>query len=132
MVDSDRIFLFGLYINSTANKREHLGYLFDRKFRVTTSQAVPRAPVHEAQLALKWMEDEVDYISVHLEVDVIDPGLNPLGNVPNYTGLSFDAAMAAFKTVIRSDKIVGLSIAEVNPDHDADLEMTKQLVKEVC
>jgi arginase family enzyme len=39
--------------------------------------------------------------------------------------------MAAFKTFLRSEKLVGLSVAEVNPDHDPGLKMTKQLIEEV-
>ncbi|ETI27094.1 hypothetical protein G647_09776 [Cladophialophora carrionii CBS 160.54] len=131
VVDNRNILLFGLNINSPANKREHLGYLFDHGFRVTTSQFVHRNPVKEAKAALEWMEDKVDYILVHLDVDVIDPGLCPLGNVPNWTGLSFEATMAAFKTFLSSDKIVGLSIAEVNPDHDPGLRMTTELVDNI-
>ncbi|OCT49515.1 hypothetical protein CLCR_07419 [Cladophialophora carrionii] len=131
VVDNRNILLFGLNINSPANKREHLGYLFDHGFRVTTSQSVQRNPVKEAKAALEWMEDKVDYILVHLDVDVIDPGLYPLGNVPNWTGLSFEATMAAFKTFLRSDKVVGLSIAEVNPDHDPGLRMTTELVDNI-
>ncbi|EXJ61532.1 hypothetical protein A1O7_01960 [Cladophialophora yegresii CBS 114405] len=131
VVDNSNILLFGLNIDSPANKREHLGYLFNHGFRVTTSRAVQRNPVKEAKAALEWMEDKVDHILVHLDVDVIDPGLYPLGNVPNWTGLSFEATMAAFKTFLRSDKVVGLSIAEVNPDHDPGLRLTRELVDNI-
>ena len=83
VVDSSNIAVFGLNVDSPANKREHLGYLFDNGFKVTTSQVVQKGPIKEATAVLKWMEDRVDYIFVHLDVDVIDPGLYPLGNVPN-------------------------------------------------
>lgn len=131
VVDSSNILLFGLNIDSPANKREHLGYLFDNSFRVTTSQSVQKDPRREASAALKWMEERVDYIFVHLDVDVIDPGLYPLGNVPNWTGLSFEGAMAAFKVFLQSEKVIGMSVAEVNPDHDPGLKMTKELVHNV-
>jgi arginase family enzyme len=131
VVDNTNILLFGLNIDAPANKREHLGFLFDHGFRVTTSQSVQRDPIKEAKSALEWMEDNVDYIFVHLDVDVIDPGLYPLGNVPNWTGLSFEATMAALKTFLGSGKVVGLSIAEVNPDHDPGLRMTSQLVDNI-
>ncbi len=77
------------------------------------------------------MEDQVDHIFVHLDVDVIDPGLYPLGNVPNWMGLRFAAAMAAFKTFLQSKKLVGLSVAEVNLDHDPGLKITEPLIKEI-
>lgn len=34
VVDSDNFVLFGLNMDSEVNKRNHLGYLFDNKFRV--------------------------------------------------------------------------------------------------
>ena len=60
----------------------------------------------------------MDYILLHLDVDVIDPGEYPLGNVPNYTGVGFSEIMTALKLFLKSSKIVGLIVAEVNPDHD--------------
>ncbi|KAF2664967.1 Arginase/deacetylase [Microthyrium microscopicum] len=131
VVDNGNIILFGLNIDSPANKREHLGYLFNNNFNVITSQAVQKAPQLRAKEALKWMEDRVDYILVHLDVDVIDPGLFPLGNVPNWTGLGFKETMSAMKIFLKSKKTVGLSVAEVNPDHDPELKMTSQLVEEI-
>ncbi|KAF2229367.1 Arginase/deacetylase, partial [Viridothelium virens] len=131
VVDNSNIVLFGLNINSEANKRDHLGYLFDNNFRVVTSQSVQRAPVESAQAALRWLEERVDYIVVHLDVDVIDPGQFPLCNVSNWTGLGFEETMAAVKVFLKSKKSLALSIAEVNPDHDPGLEMTGRLVDEI-
>lgn len=131
VVDNSNIVLFGLNIDSPANKRPHLGYLFDNQYKVVTSQTVQKAPVQSARAALEWMEERADYILLHLDVDVIDPGLYPLGNVPNYTGLGFGEAMSAVKIFLKSEKVVGLSIAEVNVDHDPGLNMTRQLVDEI-
>ena len=39
--------------------------------------------------------------------------------------------MAAFKTFLQSEKFVGLSVTEVNPDHDPGLKMTQELVKDI-
>lgn len=128
VVDGSNMALFGLNIDATVNKREHLGYLFNRGFRVTTSGAVQRDAVKEATATLKWMEDRVDYIFIHLDLDVIDPGLFPLGNVVNWTGLEFEPAMIAMKVFLKSEKAVGLSVAEVNPDHDPGLKMTERLI----
>jgi arginase len=131
VVDSSNIVLFGLNAHSEANKREHIGYLFDNNFRVFTSQAVQNQPKASATEALKWMEQRVDYIIVHLDVDVIDPGQFPLCNVPNWTGLGFQEAMAALKVLLKSEKTIALSIAEVNPDHDPGLEMTESLIDHI-
>ncbi|KAI9674835.1 MAG: hypothetical protein M1822_009031 [Bathelium mastoideum] len=131
VVDSSNIVLFGLNIDSPANKRDHLGYLLDNNFRVVTSHSVQRAPVENAQAALHWLEELVDYIVVHLDVDVIDPGEFPLCNVPSWTGLGFEETMAAVKIFLKSEKSIALSVAEVNPDHDPGLKMTERLVDEI-
>lgn len=128
VVDAENIALFGLNITSPANKTEHLAYLFNNRFRVTTSDAVQASPIKRAEETLAWMEKKVDYILVHLDVDVIDPGLFPLGNVPSWTGLGFEECMGALKVFLGSEKVVGLSVAEVNVDHDPGLEMTTRLV----
>ncbi|KAF2014397.1 Arginase/deacetylase [Aaosphaeria arxii CBS 175.79] len=132
VVDNENIVLFGLNSTSEANKREHMGYLFDNNFRVITSQAIQRAPEERAKEALQWLESRVDQIVVHLDVDVIDPGEFPLCNVPNWTGLSFKNTMSAVKIFLKSEKCVAFSIAEVNPDHDPGLEMTGKLVDEIA
>ncbi|KAF2651166.1 Arginase/deacetylase [Lophiostoma macrostomum CBS 122681] len=131
VIDNSNIVLFGLNTASEANKREHLGYLFDNNFHVVTSSAVQNAPVTKAREALRWLEERVDHIIIHLDVDVIDPGEFPLCNVPNWTGLGFEECMAALKVFLKSEKAVALSVAEVNPDHDPGLEMTGRLVDEI-
>ena len=131
VVDSSNIVLFGLNIDSSTNKLPHLGYLFDNHYRVITSQAVQANPAERAKVALTWLEERVDFLLVHLDVDMIDPGLFPLANVPSWTGLGFHESMAALKIFLKSSKCVGLSVAEVNPDHDPGLKMTEQLIDEI-
>ena len=131
VVDSSSVVLFGLNSASPANKRDHLGYLFNENFRVITSNAVAKDPETRAKEALNWLEERVDYILLHLDVDVIDPGEYPLGNVPNWTGVGFAETMTSLRQFLKSPKVVGLIIAEVNPDHDPGLEMTGRLVQEV-
>jgi arginase family enzyme len=131
VVDSSNIVLFGFNANSPVPTRQHLGYLLDNSFRVFTSQKVHGASVEEAKVALKWMEDRVDFILVHLDVDVIDPQQFPLCNVPNWTGLGFEEVVDAVQVFLSSDKSVGLSVAEVNPDHDPGLKMTTRLVDKI-
>ena len=108
-----------------------MGYLFNENYRVFTSSAVALDATRRAKEALSWLEERVDYILVHLDVDVIDPGLFPLGNVPNWTGANFPEIMTALKIFLASKKALGLTIAEVNPYHDPGLKMTGRLVDEV-
>jgi arginase family enzyme len=131
VIDNSNIVLFGLNTSSEANKRDHLGYLFDNNFRVVTSTSVQKSPLERAQAALQWLEERVDYVIVHLDVDVIDPGEFPLCHLPNWTGLGFEECMKAVKVFLKSPKCVAMSVAEVNPDHDPRLEMTGRLVDEI-
>lgn len=131
VVGSSNAVLFGLNSSSPANKRDHLGYLFDQNYRVFTSKAVAADAAARATEALRWLEERVDYILVHLDVDVIDPGLFPLGNIPNYTGIEFPDIMKALRIFLASSKAIGLTIAEVNPDHDPGLRMIHRLVDEI-
>ncbi|KAJ4297954.1 hypothetical protein N0V90_005853 [Kalmusia sp. IMI 367209] len=131
VVDNSNIVLFGLNMNSQANRQEHLGYLFDNNHRVFTSKTVQRKPTQSAEAALRWMQERVDYIVVHLDVDVIDPGEFPLSNVPSWTGIGYHETMSAIKTFLKSERCIALSLAEVNPDHDPGLKMTKKLVEDI-
>lgn len=132
VVDSGNIVLFGLNTQSEANKRSHVGYLLDNNFRAFTSQTVQHHPEESAKKALEWMANQgVDYVLVHLDVDVIDPGEFPLCNVPNWTGLGYGEMVRALNVFLKSEKCVGLSVAEVNPDHDPGLEMTRRLVDDI-
>ena len=131
VVDSSNVALFGLNIGLEGNRREQLGYLFDENFQVVTSSAVAQDPVQRAQQALAWLEERVDMIVVHLDVDSIDAGLFPLANVPNFTGATFDVVMQAVRVFMRSEKAAGLVVAEVNPDHDPGSVMTEKLVVEI-
>ncbi|KAK7189118.1 hypothetical protein PSPO01_04705 [Paraphaeosphaeria sporulosa] len=132
VVDETNIVLFGMNSQCEANKRKHLGHLFDNNFRVLTSITAQRTPEESAETALAYMREQgVDHIIVHLDVDVIDPGEFPLCNVPNWTGLGYAQTVRALNIFLGSRKCVGLSIAEVNPDHDPGLVMTRRLVDDV-
>lgn len=131
VVDSSNTVLFGLNIDVASARREHFGYLFDEGYRVITSRAVAWDPVGRAREAIRWLVDvkRVDVVVVHLDVDAIDAGEFPLSNIPNYTGTSLGAIMTTVKEFLSCDKVEGLVLAEVNPDHDADLNMTNRLVE---
>ena len=127
----DNTVLFGVNMAFPGNKRDHLAYLFDHNYKVVSSSSIAKDPVQRAEEALKYLEDKVDVIAVHLDVDSIDPGLFPLANLPNMTGVQFPVMMKALKVLLKSPKAGGLTIAEVNPDHDPGLRMTGRLVNEV-
>lgn len=129
--DASNTVFFGTNMSLAGNKREHLTYLFDNNYKVVSSASVAQQPEQRAQEALKYLEDNVDVIMVHLDVDSIDPQMFPLANIPNFTGVTFEQMMRALKVFLKSEKVAGLTIAEVNPDHDPGLEMVERLTDQV-
>lgn len=125
--DASNTVFFGTNMENPGNRREHLGYLFDNGFKLISSKSVASEPESAARAALAYMQEKVDVIFVHLDVDSIDPRLFPLANVPNFTGVGFETMMLALSVLMESEKLCGLMIAEVNPDHDPELEMVASL-----
>lgn len=129
--NSTNTVLFGTNMALQGNTREHFAWLFDNNYKVVTSSSVAKAPEQRAREALRYLEERVDVILVHLDVDAIDPGSFPLANVPNFTGVKFEQMMRALEVFIQSEKVQGLCIAEVNPDHDPGLEMMEKLTRNI-
>jgi arginase family enzyme len=129
--DATNTVLFSINMSFPGNKPQHLAYLFDNDYKVISSTSVAREPESSAMKALNQLKDSVDIIFVHLDVDSIDPQMFPLANVPNFTGVKFEEMMRALKVLLGSEKVGGLTVAEVNPDHDPGLEMITRLTDEV-
>lgn len=130
--DSSNTVLFGTNMRLQSNTRDHFAYLFDNNYKVVSSTSIAQNPKQRAEEALNYLEERVDVIFVHLDVDSIDPGLFPLANVPNFTGVGFGEMMRALGVFMESDKVQGLCIAEVNPDHDPTLRMVERLTGTVA
>jgi arginase len=128
---ADNMVLFGTNMSLPGNRRDHFAYLFDNNYKVVTSYSIAREPEKRAREALKYLEDRVDVIMVHLDVDAIDPHMFPLANVPNSTGVTFEQMMRALKVFLANEKVAGLTIAEVNPNHDPELAMVGSLAGEI-
>ncbi|KAM0553044.1 hypothetical protein ACHAPJ_007590 [Fusarium lateritium] len=129
--DSSNTVLFGTNMSLPGNKPEHFKYLLDNNYKVVSSASVANDPEQRAEETLKHLEEKVDVIMVHLDVDSIDPGTFPLANIPNYTGVDFEHMMRALKVLLGSEKVGGLTVAEVNPDHDPGLGMVERLTSQI-
>ncbi|KAJ4124273.1 hypothetical protein NW768_009632 [Fusarium equiseti] len=125
--DSSNTVFFGTNMSSPGNKPDHFKYLFDNNYKVVSSASVAKDPEQRARETLDYLEGMVDVIMVHLDVDSIDPGTFPLANVPNFTGVEFEVMMRALRVLLGSSKVAGLTVAEVNPDHDPSLVMVERL-----
>ncbi|MGA2811120.1 MAG: arginase family protein [Candidatus Acidiferrum sp.] len=82
-----------------------------------------------AQNALMLLHAETREFVVHLDTDVLDAGELPSVNVPGSGGLRFDDARAILREVLKSKSLVGLDIAQYNPDKDPDGSGAKNLVE---
>jgi arginase family enzyme len=131
VVDSSNSVIFGLNSALQGNTRSQMGYLMDEGYRVFTSAAVAKDPSLRAKQALRYLEERVDYIFVHLDVDAIDATAFPLANIPNRTGAGFEQVMTSMKIFLSSPKVCGICVAEVNVDHDPGLKMTGMLIDEL-
>lgn len=125
--------LFGL--NTTDQgviPREHLTYLLDNHYRVFSSTAISHSTDAARTCATQALEhltvNGCDTIVVHVDVDAIDAKEFPLGNLPRYTGISFEQFMAALDVFVADQRVLGLNLTEMNPDRDTGLTMTRQLV----
>lgn len=130
--DSSNTVLFGTNMSLPGNKSEHFKYLFDNNYKAVSSSSVAGDPGQRARETLEYLEAKVDVIMVHLDVDSIDPGTFPLANVPNFTGVEFENMMKALKVLLGSTKVAGLTVAEVNPDHDPGLVMVERLASHIA
>jgi arginase len=89
----------------------------------------------QAQGAAKSAQDALVHLHagtrpfvLHLDTDVIDQEEFPAVNVPASGGLSFDQVRTALAEFAKSESLVGLDVAQYNPDRDPDGSAAKKLV----
>lgn len=78
--------------------------------------------------ALAQLEDKIDKLLVHFDVDVIDAAEFPVADVPHSHGLGFQEAMDALSVFLKHPKFVGLVITEFNAQRDREGSFARQLV----
>jgi len=70
---------------------------------------------------------QFERLLIHLDVDVIDYNDLPLAeNYSKNKGLSYSHTLALLQVLLKSPKIAGLTLAEVNPDHGSENGSTIQ------
>lgn len=126
-INPNNIALYG--IDPTQPTPAHFCYLLDNHFRVLTNAVVSKSPIDAMRTAIGYLDSRCDEILLHLDVDVVDSAEWPLGNYPSYGGLSFDTVMSGIQYALtKCEKIIGMSVTEVNPNNDPDGRMVTQLV----
>jgi arginase len=81
-----------------------------------------------AQEALAHLHAEARDFVLHVDLDVIAEEEFPAVNVPGSGGLGFDDVRASFHEIARHKNLLGLDIAQYNPDKDADGSGARKIV----
>jgi arginase len=78
--------------------------------------------------ALAHLHADAREFVVHLDLDVIAEDEFPPVNVPGPGGLRFDELRAALKEIARHKNLLGLDVAQYNPDKDSDNNGAQKIV----
>jgi arginase len=78
--------------------------------------------------ALSYLHADTREFVVHLDLDVIAQEEFPAVVVPGSDGLGFNDVRAALKEILRHKNLVGLDVAQFNPDKDASGDCAKKIV----
>jgi arginase len=81
-----------------------------------------------AQEALTQVHADAREFVLHLDLDVIAQEDFPAVNVPGSDGLRFDDVRAAFVEFVKHKNLLGLDVAQYNPDKDPDGSGAKRVV----
>jgi arginase len=85
-----------------------------------------------AQNALAQLHTDSREFMLHLDIDVIAQEEFPATNVPGSGGLSFAEVQAAMTEFTKEKNLLGLDVAQYNPDKDPDGSAAKKLVELLC
>ena len=119
---------------------EESGWMDDAEVRRLQQCSLARYPASQirgdaaakAKEALKRLEDRMEQILVHFDVDVIDFNDFPAADVPHHHGLSFSEAIDALRVFVSSPKFIGLVITELNGERDPDGRYAERLADAVA
>ena len=87
-----------------------------------------KGPAAAAVAALNHLHADTREFVLHLDLDVIAQEDFPAVVVPGSGGLGFDDVRAALKEIVRHKNLVGLDVAQFNPDKDANGDCAKKIV----
>lgn len=126
LLEPDEVLFFAIGAdNLTSFEREQLGA---RGLREIGAPEVASKPESSAARALSMLET-AERILVHFDVDTVDYLDLPISeNAGRNEGLMFDATMRALRVLLATPKLAGLTVTEVNPDHDPDGSAAERLV----
>ena len=96
--------------------------------RVLAAEIQSKGVAKAAQAALVHLHADTREFVLHLDTDVIAQEEFPGVNVPGSGGLNFEEVRASLTELLKSQSLVGLDVAQYNPDRDPDGGGAKKLV----
>jgi arginase len=103
--------------------------LVDERIQLVEAPAIKRGdPERLGRYVAERLEAQAGHFWVHFDVDVFDQAEMPAVTYPLPDGLGWEHAEALLRALVRSRRLVGLSVADFVPDKDADGKYARRLV----
>jgi arginase len=103
--------------------------LVDERVQLVEAPAIKRGdPERLGCYVAERLEAQAGRFWVHFDVDVIDQEEMPAVTYPLPDGLGWEHAEALLRPLVRSRRLVGLSVADFVPDKDPDGRYARRLV----
>jgi arginase len=96
--------------------------------RVSAEVVQAKGAGEAAKSTLMQMHADARQVILHLDTDVIAQEEFPAVNVPGSGGLGFADVRSALIEFVKNPNLLGLDVAQYNPDKDADGSGAKKLV----
>ena len=103
--------------------------LVDERVQLVEALAIKRGdPERLGRYVAERLEAQAGHFWLHFDVDVLDQEEMPAVTYPLPDGLGWEHAEALLRPLVRSRRLVGLSVADFVPDKDADGRYARRLV----
>jgi arginase len=115
-LDPDLVVLFGYRADQFTHRE--LDAVDGLGLEGITLDEVAADPAATAARALELIEPRCERLLIHFDVDVIDFTDAPLSEARDRNiGLPLDTALEALRVLARSERLAGVTVTELNPDH---------------
>ncbi len=129
LLEEQDITLFGYSTEAGGVDPVEIGLLEDTRMAKYPMEKVRDGVRDAATGALRDLEQEVDHILVHFDVDVVDVADFAAVDVPHDPGLGLLQVREALSIFLESHKSVGLVVTEFNASRDSDGTLALQLIE---
>jgi arginase len=96
--------------------------------RISAAEVKAKGAAEAARATLTQMHADARQVVLHIDTDVIAQEEFPGVNVPGSGGLGFEDVRGALIEFIKNPNLLGLDVAQYNPDRDSDGSGAKKLV----